>query len=76
MSAHRGILLTMAKIDPKWATDELDAFLRVTAQVVSDLGLGVAYFGTVMHGPETEASARARVVEQILDGFHQVGRRR
>jgi len=67
MAAHRGILFTMAKMDPAWATDELDAFLRVTAQVVPDVGPGIAYFGTVMRGPETEASARAHVVEQILD---------
>ncbi len=57
----------MAKLDPEWASDEIDAFLRVTAQVVPDMGPGIAYFGTVMRGPETEASARAHVVEQILD---------
>jgi hypothetical protein len=39
----------------------------VTGRVVPDLGPGVAYFGTVMRGPATEASARAHVVEQILD---------
>ena len=31
------------------------------------MGPGVVYFGTVMRGPETEASASAHVVEQILD---------
>lgn len=31
------------------------------------MGPGVVYFGTVMRGPETEASQRAHVVEQILD---------
>lgn len=54
-------------MDPDWAAAELDAFLRVTAQVVPDVGPGIAYFGTVMRGPQTEASARAHVVEQILD---------
>lgn len=67
MSAHGGMLCTMAKLDPDWATDEIDAFLRVTAQVVPDMGPGIAYFGTVMRGPNTEAAARAHVIEQILD---------
>jgi hypothetical protein len=57
----------VAKLDPDWAASEIDLFLRVTGQVVPDLGPGVAYFGTVMRGPATEASARAHVVEQILD---------
>lgn len=57
----------MARMDHEWAISEIDAFLRVTAQVVPDMGPGIAYFGTVMRGPETEASARAHVVEQILD---------
>lgn len=57
----------MAKLDPDWATEEIDAFLKVTTQVVPDMGPGVAYFGTVIRGPKTEASQRAHVVEQILD---------
>jgi uncharacterized protein (TIGR02391 family) len=57
----------MAKLDPDWAIDEINAFLHVTAQVTPDMGPGIAYFGTVMRGPKTEASQRAHVVEQILD---------
>ena len=57
----------MTKLDPEWAVDEINAFLQVTAQVTPDMGPGIAYFGTVMRGPETEASQRAHVVEQILD---------
>ena len=57
----------MAKLDPEWAVTEIDLFLHVTAQVSPDMGPGIAYFGTVMRGPATEASARAHVVEQILD---------
>lgn len=57
----------MAKLDAEWAVTEIDAFLRVTSRVVPDMGPGVAYFGTVMSGSETEASQRAHVVEQILD---------
>ncbi|UDY22923.1 TIGR02391 family protein [Nocardioides sp. Kera G14] len=57
----------MAKLDPEWAIEEINAFLNVTTQVVPDMGPGIAYFGTVMRGPETEASQRAHVVEQILD---------
>lgn len=57
----------MAKLDPEWAVGEIDRFLHVTAQVVPDMGPGIAYFGTVMRGPATEASERAHVVEQILD---------
>ncbi len=57
----------MAKMDPEWAITEIDAFLHVTAQVFPDTGPGVVYFGTVMRGPQTDASARAHVVEQILD---------
>lgn len=57
----------MAKLDPDWAVGEIDRFLHVTGQVVPDMGPGIAYFGTVMRGPSTEASARAHVVEKILD---------
>ena len=57
----------MAKMDPDWAIGEIDAFLGVTAQVVPDMGPGIAYFGTVMRGSETEASARAHVIEKVLD---------
>lgn len=57
----------MAKLDVEWAVAEIDAFLRVTAQVHPDMGPGIAYFGTVMKGAKTDASARAHVVEQILD---------
>lgn len=57
----------MAKMDRDWAITEIDTFLQHTAQVVPDMGPGVAYFGTVMRGSQTEASARAHVVEQILD---------
>ncbi len=56
----------MAKLDPEWAVSEIDQFLHVTGQVVPDIP-GVTYFGTVMRGPETEAAAKAHVVEQILD---------
>lgn len=54
-------------MDPDWAISEIDLFLGVTAQVVPDMGEGIAYFGTVMRGSETEASARAHVIEKILD---------
>lgn len=57
----------MAKMDPGWAISEIDAFLHVTAQLAPDTGPGMVYFGTVMRGPRTETSARAHVVEQILD---------
>lgn len=57
----------MAKMDRDWATSEIDSFLHLTTQVVPDMGPGVAYFGTVMRGSQTEASARAHVVEKILD---------
>jgi hypothetical protein len=57
----------VAKMDPEWAITEIDAFLHVTAQVVPDTGPGVVYFGTVMRGSQTDASARAHVVEQIVD---------
>lgn len=57
----------MARLDPEWAINEIELFLRVTGQVVPDMGPGVAYFGTVMRGPATDASARAHVVEQVLD---------
>ena len=57
----------MAGLDTGWAVSEIDGFLHVTGQVVPDMGPGVAYFGTVMRAPATDASARAHVVEQILD---------
>jgi hypothetical protein len=57
----------VAGLDTGWAVSEIDGFLHVTGQVVPDMGPGVAYFGTVMRGPATDASARAHVVEQILD---------
>ncbi|UAL30700.1 TIGR02391 family protein [Nocardioides rotundus] len=57
----------MTKLDVVWATKEIDQFLYVTDQVVPNTGPGIAYLGTVMRGPKTEASARAHVVEQILD---------
>ena len=57
----------MAKLDPEWAISEIDQFLQLTAQVAPNVGPNIAYFGTVMRGSETDASARAHVVEQILD---------
>lgn len=57
----------VAKLNVEWAIEEIDGFLRATAQVTPDLGPGIAYFGTVMRGPRTEASQRAYVVEKILD---------
>ncbi|WP_061711858.1 TIGR02391 family protein [Kocuria palustris] len=57
----------MAKLDTEWAIIEIDKFLSVTAQVSPNSGGGVAFLGTVMRGPATEASQRAHVVEQILD---------
>jgi hypothetical protein len=57
----------VAKLDPEWAITEIDLFLQVTAQVVPNMGDGIAFLGTVMRGSETDASARAHVVEQILD---------
>ena len=57
----------MTKLNPEWAIGEIDAFLRVTAQVGLDTGPGVVYFGTVMRGSKTEASERAHVIEKILD---------
>ena len=59
----------MAKLDPEWAIDEINAFLRATDQVGYDNrpGSGVVVFGTHMRGSETEASQRAHVVEKILD---------
>ena len=57
----------VAKLDPEWAISEIDEFLRVTAQGVPDMGAGMTYLGTVMLGSETDAAARAHVVEQILD---------
>jgi len=57
----------MAKLDIDWAVAEFDTFLYVTDQVSLETGPGVVYLGTVMRGTETEAAARAHVVEQILD---------
>lgn len=57
----------MAKLDTDWAITEIDRFLYVTAQVSPKTGPGVVYLGTVMRGPNTEASERVHVVEQILD---------
>lgn len=57
----------MTRLDTQWAVAEIDAFLKVTAQVTPNMGPGVAYFGTVMVGPKTEAAQRAHVIEQILD---------
>ena len=57
----------MTGLDIDWAVSEIDSFLHVTDRVVPDMGPGVAYFGTVMRGSATDASARAHVVEQILD---------
>lgn len=54
----------MAKLDRDWAVGEIDAFLHVTTQVVSD---SPNVIGLFMRGPFTEASERAHVVEQILD---------
>lgn len=67
MSPFRGKIYSVAKLDSDWAISEIDEFLRVTGQVVPDMGPGISYFGTVMRGSKTEASARAHVVEQILD---------
>jgi hypothetical protein len=55
----------VAKLDTEWAISEIDQFLQVTAQVVPNMGDGIAFLGTVMRGSETDASARAHVVEQI-----------
>ncbi|MDR1427768.1 MAG: TIGR02391 family protein [Bifidobacteriaceae bacterium] len=57
----------MSGIDVRWATQEIDAFLHVTDQVVPDSSGGMVYLGTVMRGSGKEASERAYVVEQILD---------
>ncbi|MFB2597092.1 TIGR02391 family protein [Herbiconiux sp. P17] len=58
----------MSKLDEAWAIAEIEAFLRVTAQVDPNTkGSGVVYFGTVMRGPRTDADAQAHVVEMILD---------
>lgn len=54
-------------IDLEWAVAEIDAFLRVTSQVVPETGPGVVYLGTVMRGPKIEADGSAHVVEQILN---------
>lgn len=59
--------MLVAKLDPEWAIEEINKFLHVTAQVVPQTGPGIVYFGTVMRGAETEASALAHVVEKILD---------
>lgn len=75
MSAASCKMVAVAKMDPEWAISEINEFLKVTVQVVPDMGPGIAYFGTVMKGPETEAAARAHVIEQILDrvlsGWHR-----
>lgn len=60
-------MCSVAKLDPDWALNEIDQFLRVTGQTVPDMGPGIAYFGTVMRGSSSEGAARAHVVEQILD---------
>ena len=58
----------MGKLDSEWAIQEIDAFLRVTAQVnPNQAGSGFVYLGTAMRGPRQEADARAHVIEQILD---------
>lgn len=58
----------MTKLDRTWAIAEIDAFLRVTDQVdPNTAGSGVVFLSTVMRGPQTEADARAHVVEAILD---------
>lgn len=58
----------MRKLDTEWAIQEIDAFLRVTAQVNPNrAGSGVVFLGTAMRGPRHEADARAHVIEQILD---------
>jgi hypothetical protein len=54
----------VARLDVEWALSEIDAFLHLTEQVVSDVP-GV--IGIWMRGPETDAAGRAHVVEQILD---------
>lgn len=58
----------MAKLDPDWAIGEIDEFLHVTDQVSPNTSPGGVFFlGLVMRGTETDASARAHVVEQIID---------
>ncbi|GAA4116615.1 hypothetical protein GCM10022215_16410 [Nocardioides fonticola] len=59
----------MAKLDVDWAIKEIDAFLHVTDQVAYNNrpGSGVFIAGGHMRGTNTDASARAHVVEQILD---------
>jgi hypothetical protein len=54
----------VAKLDTDWAIDEIDAFLHVTERVPSRHPNVIGFF---MRGPQTEASERAHVVEQILD---------
>lgn len=59
----------MAKLDQEWAIGEIDAFLHASTQVGYDNSgnSGVVVFGTRMRGSDTEVSAKAHVVEQILD---------
>lgn len=57
----------MTQLNKVWAIMEIELFLEITAQVRPQTAPGVAYLGTVMRGPSTEASERAYVVEQILD---------
>lgn len=59
----------MAKLDVEWAIEEIDQFLHVTDQVGYNNrpGSGVVRLGTHMRGTNIDASARAHVVEQILD---------
>jgi hypothetical protein len=54
----------VAKLDTAWATAEIDAFLYVTERIPSK---HTNVLGLFMRGPQTEASERAHVVEQILD---------
>lgn len=59
---------SMGTIDHRWAIEEIDRFLHVTARINPNRsGSGIYYLGTVMRGPQTEASERAHVMEQILD---------
>ena len=57
----------MAKFDTGWAIIEIDRFSPIPAQVHPGTGSGLAFVGTVMRGPRTEASERAHVIQQILD---------
>jgi hypothetical protein len=58
----------VTKLDKDWAIGEIDKFLHMTAQIVPDTrGSGIAYFGTVQRGSQTDAAGLAHVVEQIID---------